>query len=236
MSLPQCYEKCGTGWTPYGKWGVIAGILAWVIPLFALIGNMHFSHFDVRILDKSEGESLLDMTIRHLINGGRSLLFNYVSIILHVLGDITPPQSMHQEDLKHLEVICFALDDFDPKYRVTSKGIPGGFFARKLVNFIQDDRLTREDREDILIPCNHASTVLSQTRIKSARRSMLTIIAYAYPMFTLMASGKASTSTPVHFPRNSSPRVALLALVRNYSELCCWSIPNTLDLTKETYR
>lgn len=174
---------------------------------------MHFSHFDVRILDKSEGESLLDMTIRHLINGGRSLLFNYVSIILHVLGDITPPQSMHQEDLKHLEVICFALDDFDPKYRVTSKGIPGGFFARKLVNFIQDDRLTREDREDILIPCNHAN-----------------------PMFTLMASGKASTSTPVHFPRNSSPRVALLALVRNYSELCCWSIPNTLDLTKETYR
>lgn len=75
----------------HDKRGVIASILAWVIPLFALIGNMHFSHFDVRILDKSEGESLLDMTIRHLINGGRSLLFNYVSVILHVLGDRTPP-------------------------------------------------------------------------------------------------------------------------------------------------
>jgi hypothetical protein len=45
MSLPQCYEKCGTGWAPYGKW---------VIPLFVLIGNMHFSHFDVRILESEE--------------------------------------------------------------------------------------------------------------------------------------------------------------------------------------
>lgn len=113
---------------------------------------------------------------------------------------------MHQEDLKHLEVICFALDGSYPKYRVTSKGIPGGFFARKLVNFIQDDRLTREDREDILISCNHASMVLSQTRAKSARRSMLTIIAYAYPLFTSMASGKASASTPVHFPHTIALR------------------------------
>jgi len=48
---------------------------------------MYFSHFDVRVLDKSEGESLLDMTIRHLISGIRSLLFNYISVILHVLGD-----------------------------------------------------------------------------------------------------------------------------------------------------
>jgi hypothetical protein len=54
MSLPQCYEKCGTGWAPYGKLGIIVSILAWVVPLFVLIGNMHFSHFDVRILESEE--------------------------------------------------------------------------------------------------------------------------------------------------------------------------------------
>ena len=113
---------------------------------------------------------------------------------------------MHQEDLKHIEVKCFALDDFGPKYRVMSKGIPGGFFARKLVKFTQHDRLTREDREDILILCNHASTVLSQTRVKSARRSMLGIIAYAYSLFTSMASGKASASAPIHFLRTIALR------------------------------
>jgi len=89
---------------------------------------------------------------------------------------------------------------------VTSKGILGGFFARNFVNFIQDDRLTREDREDILISCNHASTVLSQTRVKNARRSMLAIIAYAYPLFTSMASGKASASALVHFPHTIALR------------------------------
>lgn len=93
------------------------------------------------------------------------------------MKNVEPRPGVHQEDLKHIEVKCFALDDFDPKYRVMSKGIPGEFFARKLVNFIQDDRLTREDREDIPISCNHASTVPSQTRVKSARRSILAIIA-----------------------------------------------------------
>ena len=34
--------------------------------------------------------------------------------------------SVHQEDLKHIEVKCFALGNFDPKYRVMGKGIPGG--------------------------------------------------------------------------------------------------------------
>lgn len=127
------------------------------------------------------------------------------------MKNVEPRPGVHQEDLKHIEVKCFALDDFGPKYRVMSKGIPGGFFARRLVNFIQDDRFIREDREDIPISCNHASMVLSQTRVKSARRSMLAIIAYAYPLFTSMASGKASASTPVHYPHTMALR-----------ELYCW--------------
>lgn len=125
-----------------------------------------------------------------------------------------PRPGVHREDLKHLEVICFALDDFDPRYRVTSKGIPGGVFARKLVNFIQDDRLSEEDREDILISCNHASTMLSQTRVKSARRSLLAVVAYAYPLFTSVASGDASASAPVHFPHTIALR-----------ELYYWLLP-----------
>lgn len=38
------------------KWDVINSILTWVVPLFVLVGNMHFSHFDVLVLHKSHGE------------------------------------------------------------------------------------------------------------------------------------------------------------------------------------
>ena len=45
-----------------------------------------------------------------------------------------------------------------------------------------------------------------QTRVKSARRSMLAIIAYAYRLFISMAGGKASASAPVHFPHTIALR------------------------------
>ncbi|OCK73418.1 hypothetical protein K432DRAFT_430602 [Lepidopterella palustris CBS 459.81] len=296
MNLQQCYEICGTGWAPYNEWDVISSILTWVIPLFVLVGNMHFSHFDVSVLSQQKNESIGHKILRHFINEGRSFLFNYVSVVLHVLGDpidviwslldklalarrthkwmqdpsilraprrrephesptsatdessidrATAPQcdtpaadhsietsdscprdhnalgkptvdvktsDIHAEnitkateqllrDREHLEVICFALDDFDPDY----------VLARELIDFIQ---ASENYREDILIACSPISTILSQTRVKSARRSMLAVISYAYPLFASVASGTAAANAPMHFPHTIALR-----------ELYYWLLP-----------
>jgi hypothetical protein len=57
MTLPQCYSFYSTSDAPCHKWDVVTSILTWVVPLFVLVGNMHFSHFHVGIY-KPEDDSM----------------------------------------------------------------------------------------------------------------------------------------------------------------------------------
>ncbi|KAF2490028.1 hypothetical protein BU16DRAFT_567129 [Lophium mytilinum] len=260
MTLPQCYSLCGTGWASYDKWDALTSILTWVVPLFVLVGNMHFSHFDVAIYKKHPNQRWWYAARRVVVNDSRSLLFNYAFVILHVLADpidtiwslldklafaretkayihqqiryLSRPKlptvtakgtitiSLHRlpthpsapnpqppkltpRNLQNLQIVLFALDDFSP-----SPSIP------TLLHLLHHPTLPSHHREKLLDTLTHTATLLSQTRIKSARRAALAVIAYAYPLFTSVASGAAASSTPLHFPHTIALR-----------ELYYWLIP-----------
>ncbi|KAF2806392.1 uncharacterized protein BDZ99DRAFT_573913 [Mytilinidion resinicola] len=255
MTLPQCYSLCGTGWASYDKWDALTSILTWVVPLFVLVGNMHFSHFDVAVYKKIPDQRWWYAARRIVVNGGRSLLFNYAFVILHLLadpidtiwslldklafakktrayiheqishpshppvpmatakGNITitlrglstqlsaPPLTPHA--LKNLQIVLFALDDFSPSPSILT-----------LLHLLHHPALPPHRREKLLETLAHTATLLTHTRIKSARRAALAVTAYAYPLFTSVASGAAASSTPTHFPHTIALR-----------ELYYWLIP-----------
>jgi hypothetical protein len=87
MTLPQCYSFYSTNDAPHHKWDVVTSILTWVVPLFVLVGNMHFSYFHVGIYKPEDDRMWWHAVRRHVVNTSRSVLSNYAFIILHLLAD-----------------------------------------------------------------------------------------------------------------------------------------------------
>ena len=60
ITLTACNDQCGVGWTPYPTSDIQRRIATWQIPLFLLIGSMHYASFG---------------------------FWNTVFVIIHLLGD-----------------------------------------------------------------------------------------------------------------------------------------------------
>src|SRR5438034_8122377 len=95
-TLDECEHICGVGYQPYSGADSVGSIINWVIPLFALVGNMHFSHFEVYGRRFRPGNKLIAKTLAALW----SFLINYGFVIVHVLAD-------------PIDTICSLLDTLD---------------------------------------------------------------------------------------------------------------------------
>jgi hypothetical protein len=101
MTVEECERDCGVGWHPYEKWEVLQAITTWSIPLFALVGNMQFSNFNLKpgrlssLKRKDRGCQCIGQTLW-------SVFLNYGFIALHILGNPIDVIWSHLEKLDHM--------------------------------------------------------------------------------------------------------------------------------------
>ncbi|KAJ9635442.1 hypothetical protein H2199_008445 [Coniosporium tulheliwenetii] len=226
MTVEQCERDCGTGWHPYEKWEVVGAMGTWVIPLFVLVGNMHFSNSALDLFSLSSppvpasGGSESDAA-----RTAWSVFINYGFVASHLLGNPIDVIWSHLEKLEHmrqireqrqepgrprdnaaLAIICIILDDFefDHGTRYTAETAAPRKLSEILVS--HKDSLEHAARVKFLKKCRDAAFHLADTRTSSTRRAALAVIAYAVALFISLASAMAQNSAAVHTPHTLALR------------------------------
>jgi hypothetical protein len=128
LTLPQCYEYCGTGYGTYDIWSVISALTSWVIPLFLLLGNVTYAKISSSVFDI--GKISLGYTgnwiavISHLLANPIDFLWSLclklgVGHKIKIRCDGMTVVSSAKEK-KDLSAIAFTLDDFENGIHVES--------------------------------------------------------------------------------------------------------------------
>ncbi|KAL9078060.1 MAG: hypothetical protein Q9157_003028 [Trypethelium eluteriae] len=233
LSLAQCQRQCFSGWKPYGKWDVVTSVVAFVLPLFILIGNMHFTRFGAATVQGEAhclGEKGIVIALKCagvILHRFSSFVLDYFSVLCHVLGDpidtiwslsvkLDVPRRYKQWAEQHLSclseidrqaitVILATFDDFEFG-KVDGKNLADLIFIQVEAG--------GADGAAFLKTCRQASVLLRQTRVQNARRSFLAIVSYAASLFITLDSNRGLEQTPVHTPHTVALR-----------ELYYWLIP-----------
>jgi hypothetical protein len=102
MTVEECERDCGIGWHPYEKWEVIGAITTWSIPLFALVGNMNFSNFELELWTLSSPLVGKVRRCRRIARRLWSVSLNYGFVALHLLGNPIDAIWSHLDKLDHM--------------------------------------------------------------------------------------------------------------------------------------
>jgi len=213
LTLPQCYEYCGTGYGTYDTWSVISALTSWVIPLFLLLGNVTYakissSPFDIGIFK-----------LRYNL-GYRG---NWIAVISHLLAnpidflwslcikldkgrliklrcdriDILEPS-----EKKNLTAISFALEDFNNNGKHVKALRPMEVLLRPLEN-----RTTRADHYRALRPIlGPAACDLANARKHNKLHSTLAILVYGKEVFEALIEAQLDSTFPYHMPHTLALR------------------------------
>lgn len=220
MTVEQCEQICGIGWHAYEKWEVVSALATWVIPLFVLVGNMHFSNFELELFSlSSPSVPASGGSGSYAARTAWSVFINYGFVASHLLGNPIDVIWSHLEKLEHmhhqmqqddaaLAIIRITLDDFDFDFdhgaQSTAKIEATETLSAILIRY--KNSLGHTERIRFLEKCHDAAFLLAHSRTSSTRRAALAVIAYAVALFTSLASAMAQNSAAVHTPHTLALR------------------------------
>jgi hypothetical protein len=206
LTLPQCYEYCGTGYGTYDTWSVISALTSWVIPLFLLLGNVTYAKissslfkigiFKLRYNLGYRGNWIA--VISHLLANPIDFLWSLcikldrarlIKIRCYRIADLIP------EEKKYLTAISFALDDF-------KKGEHVEALLRPLEN-----PTTHAAHYEALRPIlSPAACDLADARKHNKLHSTLAILVYGKEVFEALIDAKLDGTFPYHMPHTLALR------------------------------
>lgn len=220
LTLPQCYEYCGTGYGTYDTWSVISALTSWVIPLFLLLGNVTYAKIS------SSTTSLFRIVIfKHTYNLGYK--GNWIAVISHLLANpidflwslcikldrgrlirnrCFKIKTLDDNERKNLTAISFALDDFKKGDLVDALLRPLDDPLRPL-----DDpsmySSTRKAHCDALRPIlGPTACDLADARKHNKLHSTLAILIYGKEVFEALIDAQLDGTFPYHMPHTLALR------------------------------
>ncbi|MCJ1413783.1 hypothetical protein MMC32_000108 [Xylographa parallela] len=207
LTLPQCYEYCGTGYGTYDLWAVISALSSWVIPLFLLLGNITYANISSHVFD----------------NGKIKLGYvgNWIAVISHLL--VNPIDFLwslclkldrgykirrrcdkiiilSREDKKNLSAVTFGLDDYE-----------NGIHVNSLLQPLEDNSVRNKYVRDLHHKALNGilgSTArdLADARKHNKLHSTLAILIYGKEVFEALIDAKLDGTFPYHMPHTLALR------------------------------
>jgi hypothetical protein len=202
LTLPQCYEYCGTGYGTYDIWSVISALSSWVIPLFLLLGNVTYakissSIFDIRNISLGYTGNWIAV-ISHLLANPIDFLWS-LSLKLDVGHEIKNSCDgitiLSPNEKKDLSAVSFALDDFE-----------NGTHVKTLLQPLEDKSICdvyHTALQDIL---SSAARDLADARKHNKLHSTLAILIYGKEVFEALIDSKLDGTFPYHMPHTLALR------------------------------
>jgi hypothetical protein len=199
LTLPQCYEYCGTGYGTYNIWSVLSALSSWVIPLFLLLGN---------VTDAKISSSLFGIQLGHI--------GNWIAVISHLLANpIDFLWSLsHKLDVGHkikircdritiltpnerkdLSAVSFALDDFED-----------GIHVNTLLQPLEDTSIGVVYHTALQGIVSSAARDLADARKHNKLHSTLAILIYGKEVFEALINAKLDGTFPYHMPHTLALR------------------------------
>ncbi|KAF8538942.1 hypothetical protein BDD12DRAFT_805755 [Trichophaea hybrida] len=181
VSVEQCQQTFGKGYTHYTVQEILDGVTAWLVPLLALVGNISMPRFE-----ESKTNVLHALAVTgHLLADPIDTIWSLAcklqirSIIHHQLRIIDP--NLESEELRQLGTILFALHDYLNTQSTSLRTV------RSLITE------WRSDPE----PVKKVARRLKNLRIKNTRRVVLAIAVYFASVVT--AWGSTWKDPPLYF-------------------------------------
>jgi hypothetical protein len=202
LTLPQCYEYCGTGYGTYDIWSVISALSSWVIPLFLLLNNVTYARISSSVFDIGKvslgplGNPIA--VISHLLANPIDFLWS-LSLKLDVGHQIKKrcykiPELSNIEK-KDLSSICFALEDFE-----------NGIHVDTLLEPLEDDFSRIMHYKAIYNILGPAAFDLAGARKHNKLHSTLAILIYGKEVFEALINARLDGTFPYHMPHTLALR------------------------------
>jgi hypothetical protein len=227
LTLPQCYEYCGTSYGTYDIWSVVSALTSWVIPLFLLLGNVTYAKIPSSVFDTS----VFGMFKIHLGYVG-----NWIAVISHLLANPVNflwslclkldvgrrikircyrIHILSEREKKNLSAICFALEDFENGIHVDTVLEPLEDEWEDFGNGVQMDiplqplqnTSTRDAHHSALRAIlSPAARDLADARKHNKLHSTLAILIYGKEVFEALINAKLDGTFPYHMPHTLALR------------------------------
>ncbi|MCJ1405053.1 hypothetical protein MMC11_008279 [Xylographa trunciseda] len=202
LTLPQCYEYCGTGIGTYETWSVISALSSWVIPLFLLLGNITYANISSSICDIGKiklgylGNWIA--VISHLLVNPIDFLWS-LTLKLEVGHNIKircdKIANLTGDEKKYLSALSFVLDDYE-----------NGRHVETLLRSLEDPSARLKHHEALKDILRSAARDLADARKHNKVHSTLAILIYGKEVFEALIDAKLDGSFPYHMPHTLALR------------------------------
>ncbi|MCJ1384308.1 hypothetical protein MMC17_007424 [Xylographa soralifera] len=202
LTLPQCYEYCGSGYGSYDIWSVISALSSWVIPLFLLLGNITYANISSPVFDIGKiklgymGNWIA--VISHLLVNPIDYLWslclkldvgNNIKIRCDKITILSP------EEKKNLSAVTFALDDYE-----------NGIHLDSLLQPLEDNSCRDVHHRALKGILGSAARDLADARKHNKLHSTLAILIYGKEVFEALIDAKLDGTFPYHMPHTLALR------------------------------